>query len=676
MKTMPKKLLALVVCLVMTIGIFPVCAAPSPAGALSVTAGDINSDDKVNNKDLTRLFQYLSGWNVAVNEDVLDVNGDGKVNNKDLTRLFQHLSGWNVEIHPQVICEHDGGTEIRNAKDPNCTEKGYTGDTYCLLCNKKISAGEEIEALGHNYSTVATPPTCAEEGYTTYTCERCGYSYQDDYIAATGIHTGGTATYYQKATCDTCNNEYGDYAQMLVYDQLNESQQDMYNYLSSKIAELTKGNIYLYDYVKDNPQKAESDINVVIRAISYDHPEYFWMPRNYEVSKSFVESTGKLTDISVVFAQKNDSTNGSYHISISQKAQMQSALELKINELVTVARTYETDFEKEVFLHDYLCDNIVYNTAAAGNPSADPFAFTAYGALVNGTCVCEGYSRAMQLLCQRLDIPCGLITGTYLANVPVNSYICINCGNIYDASKTGVSFDDLQDDYVCEICQGAKDNFVKHYTLFTLRCVCNKCGWYFDEDTRGVEWDELPDSFTCENCGANKDSFSLLSKTPHMWNIINPGDGCYYLDITFDDLDLVDSPTLCTHFCTNVTKSFISLDHEFDDMYNENYDYSDPNIEYNFFDSHGEHTALDYYAVNDAYICDDTFEAVAKYVYSLLTESDKEYADFLYDSDKYEPGDVVRIVNRILIDDYNYKAGFAYGYGYHENWLYIVLKQE
>lgn len=64
-----------------------------------IKPGDINGDDKVNNKDLTRLFQYLSDWDVEVEEDVLDVNGDGKVNNKDLTRLFQYLSDWEVEIY-------------------------------------------------------------------------------------------------------------------------------------------------------------------------------------------------------------------------------------------------------------------------------------------------------------------------------------------------------------------------------------------------------------------------------------------------------------------------------------------------------------------------------------------------------------------------------------------------
>ena len=63
-----------------------------------VVPGDINGDHAVNNKDATRLFQYLSDWDVAVVEEALDVNGDGEVNNKDATRLFQYLSDWDVEI--------------------------------------------------------------------------------------------------------------------------------------------------------------------------------------------------------------------------------------------------------------------------------------------------------------------------------------------------------------------------------------------------------------------------------------------------------------------------------------------------------------------------------------------------------------------------------------------------
>ncbi len=65
---------------------------------LEYTPGDMNGDYVVNNKDLTRLFQYLSGWDVNVNDKALDTNRDGVINNKDLTRLFQYMSGWDVEI--------------------------------------------------------------------------------------------------------------------------------------------------------------------------------------------------------------------------------------------------------------------------------------------------------------------------------------------------------------------------------------------------------------------------------------------------------------------------------------------------------------------------------------------------------------------------------------------------
>ena len=61
-------------------------------------SGDINNDGKVNMKDVTRLHQYVNGWDVMVDKSLIDVNGDGKVNMKDVTRLHQYVNGWDVNI--------------------------------------------------------------------------------------------------------------------------------------------------------------------------------------------------------------------------------------------------------------------------------------------------------------------------------------------------------------------------------------------------------------------------------------------------------------------------------------------------------------------------------------------------------------------------------------------------
>ena len=77
-------------------GTCTICGAKEP---ISYTPGDINGDGAVDNKDLTRLFKYLSGYDVEVDEAALDVNGDGEISNKDVTRLFRYLSGYDVTIY-------------------------------------------------------------------------------------------------------------------------------------------------------------------------------------------------------------------------------------------------------------------------------------------------------------------------------------------------------------------------------------------------------------------------------------------------------------------------------------------------------------------------------------------------------------------------------------------------
>ena len=40
-----------------------------------------------------------------------------------------------------------------------------------------------------------------------------------------------------------------------------------------------------------------------------------------------------------------------------------------------------------------------------------------------------------------------------------------------------------------------------------MRYVCDVCGWVYDEEA-GVKWEDLPEDFACELCGVGKDQFS------------------------------------------------------------------------------------------------------------------------------------------------------------------------
>ena len=73
-------------------------------------------------------------------------------------------------------------TEIRDAKPATEQEKGYTGDTWCIDCNKKIATGSEIAMLEHKLTLVeAKDATVTEQGNIKYYyCENCGKYFADE----------------------------------------------------------------------------------------------------------------------------------------------------------------------------------------------------------------------------------------------------------------------------------------------------------------------------------------------------------------------------------------------------------------------------------------------------------------------------------------------------------------
>ncbi len=73
------------------------------------------------------------------------------------------------------------------------------------------------------------------------------------------------------------------------------------------------------------------------------------------------------------------------------------------------------DFEKELVLHDYIVNNTRYDIENEKKDTIPDSSFEEYGALVLGVAVCEGYSRAMKLMCDLSGIECIIVTGSSIS---------------------------------------------------------------------------------------------------------------------------------------------------------------------------------------------------------------------------------------------------------------------
>ena len=73
------------------------------------------------------------------------------------------------------------------AVEPTCTTAGNTAGKVCSVCGETLEGNEPKAALGHKWGDgKTTPPTCEAAGKTTYTCERCGDTYDDNVQDALG----------------------------------------------------------------------------------------------------------------------------------------------------------------------------------------------------------------------------------------------------------------------------------------------------------------------------------------------------------------------------------------------------------------------------------------------------------------------------------------------------------
>lgn len=132
-------------------------------------------------------------------------------------------------------------------------------------------------------------------------------------------------------------------------------------------------------------------IKKVICALQNDEPSIFWVASMF--SYGLTSNGDSILKLFSIFSK-------------SEKEKFAVKLEQKVSELISKLPKNATDYEKELFFHDYIIDNCTY-VNIGGNFKI----FTAYGCLVEKVAVCEGYAKAMQLLLCKSGVDCRTIVG-------------------------------------------------------------------------------------------------------------------------------------------------------------------------------------------------------------------------------------------------------------------------
>lgn len=141
-----------------------------------------------------------------------------------------------------------------------------------------------------------------------------------------------------------------------------------------------------------------TDASAAMEAFFADHPEAFYVDMKYEVY-TIKSVFGKNVQIKLKYTSEDK------NVIKEQTSTLKSKVEGMISGI-----TATTEVEKEIQLHDKLCEMVqYYNYSDINDIPVDKH--TSYGALVKNSAVCDGISKAMQILLDKVGIENILVIG-------------------------------------------------------------------------------------------------------------------------------------------------------------------------------------------------------------------------------------------------------------------------
>ena len=183
------------------------------------------------------------------------------------------------------------------------------------------------------------------------------------------------------------------------YQQLTDpAQQTLYRAYLQFLIDGTEDSVYIKgDFTKQQVSSA-------MYALQYDYPQFLTRCWRYECTY-YSTSSGRGLGVEISPGEEDYDYAGA-----------RQELYQGLSEILQQAEGYADPWERELFLYDLLIERVTYDrtisTELQNNLTpSQQLPHTAYGALINGSAVCDGYTYLFQLLCSYAGIPTTTVVG-------------------------------------------------------------------------------------------------------------------------------------------------------------------------------------------------------------------------------------------------------------------------
>ncbi|SFB98177.1 transglutaminase domain-containing protein [Butyrivibrio sp. YAB3001] len=314
-----------------------------------------------------------------------------------------------LQVYIESQKEDEEGNETSNTNSVNESSTSDTSQIEDMISSEnelevnELDSSEEqddivqIQKTFQEYASVwntnGLTQNLAEKALSTLTPnDEMGYqedAYNDYVLTERNVIKLEDAGQLQEAIKNTSMGSPGkdisfDKEYYPYYYMLDDKGKDIYKQIYSSAIDLKTTFIPIYTNVN-----SDEWYNAFL-SVSFDHPELFWLNNKMYTEYDYNGNVVKV-ELSYYTDELQDIT--------SAKMDFESVAE----SIASQARELNTEYEKEVFIHNYLANKLNYSSGTMDQ--------SAYSAIVGNDTVCAGYSKAFQYIMQKAGVPTYFVAG-------------------------------------------------------------------------------------------------------------------------------------------------------------------------------------------------------------------------------------------------------------------------